>query len=47
LAISNGYGDLKGKTFRVAHMGDVADAEMQEVLHAMSEFLAEPVEKLP
>ena len=41
LTISNGYGDLKGKTFRVAHMGDVTDVEMQEVLDAMSEFLAE------
>ncbi len=40
LAISNGYGDLKGKTFRVAHMGDVTDGEMREVLEAMSEFLA-------
>jgi aspartate aminotransferase-like enzyme len=40
LAISNGYGDLKGRTFRVAHMGDVTDAGMQEVLAAMSEFLA-------
>lgn len=39
LAISNGYGDLKGKTFRVAHMGDVTEAEMREVLDAMSEFL--------
>lgn len=41
LAISNGYGDLKGKTFRVAHMGDVTDAEMREVLDTISEFLAE------
>lgn len=40
LAISNGYGDLKGKTLRIAHMGDVTDAEMREVLAAMSEFLA-------
>ncbi len=40
LAISNGYGDLKGKTLRVAHMGDVTDAGMEEVLAAMSEFLA-------
>ena len=39
LAISNGYGDLKGKTFRIAHMGDVTDAEMGELLDAMSEFL--------
>ncbi len=39
LAISNGYGDLKGKTFRIAHMGDVTDGEMREVLDAISDFL--------
>jgi aspartate aminotransferase-like enzyme len=39
LAISNGYGDLKGKTFRIAHMGDVTDAEMQALLDALSEFV--------
>ncbi len=39
LAISNGYGDLKGKTFRIAHMGDVTEADMQEVLGTMSEFV--------
>ena len=40
LAISNGYGDLKGKTFRIAHMGDVTDGEMQDLLDAMSEFVS-------
>lgn len=40
LTISNGYGDLKGKTLRVAHMGDVTETEMAELLGAMSEFLA-------
>ncbi len=39
LAISNGYGDLKGKTFRIAHMGDVTEAELGELLGVMSEFL--------
>lgn len=39
LAISNGYGDLKGKTFRVAHMGDVTETEMTELLATMDEFL--------
>jgi aspartate aminotransferase-like enzyme len=39
LAISNGYGDLKGKTLRIAHMGDVTEAEIREVLETMSEFL--------
>jgi predicted phosphoserine aminotransferase len=43
LAISNGYGDLKGKTFRIAHMGDVTEAEMAELLDTMSEFVAGPL----
>ena len=38
--ISNGYGDLKNKTFRIAHMGDVTDADMAELLAVMDEFLA-------
>jgi aspartate aminotransferase-like enzyme len=40
LAISNGYGDLKGKTFRIAHMGDVTDAEMRALLMAIDAFEA-------
>ena len=40
LAISNGYGDLKGKTMRIAHMGDVTDQEMQVLLDALSQFVA-------
>ncbi|MFZ2487705.1 MAG: alanine--glyoxylate aminotransferase family protein [Anaerolineae bacterium] len=40
MAISNGYGDLKGKTMRIAHMGDVTDADMQALLDALTEFLA-------
>ena len=40
MTISNGYGDLKDKTFRIAHMGDVTDEEMAELLGAMDEFLA-------
>lgn len=30
--ISDGYGDLKGKTFRIAHMGDMQMADMRELL---------------
>jgi aspartate aminotransferase-like enzyme len=40
MTISNGYGDLKGKTFRIAHMGDVGDAEIEALLAAMDQFLA-------
>ena len=39
MAISNGYGDLKGKTFRIAHMGDVTDDDMEVLLAAMDDFL--------
>lgn len=39
-AISNGYGDLKGKTFRIAHMGDVSETEMGELLAAIDGYLA-------
>lgn len=37
--ISNGYGDLKEKTFRIAHMGDVTDAEMKELLDHIDDIL--------
>jgi len=30
--ISNGYGDLKEKTFRIAHMADRTPAELKELL---------------
>ena len=37
--ISNGYGDLKEKTFRIAHMGDVTDAELKELLDNIDDIL--------
>jgi predicted phosphoserine aminotransferase len=39
MIISNGYGVLKGKTFRIAHMGDLQPVDMEEVFAAMDEFL--------
>ena len=39
MVISNGYGDLKGKAFRVAHMGDVTAEEMEILLATMTEYL--------
>jgi predicted phosphoserine aminotransferase len=39
MIIADGYGPLKGKTFRVAHMGDLTLSEVQEVLAAMDDFL--------
>ena len=40
MIISNGYGDLKGKTFRIAHMGDTQMDELETLIAAMDEFLA-------
>lgn len=40
MIISNGYGDLKGKTFRIAHMGDTKMHEMEELFAAMDGFFA-------
>lgn len=39
LAISNGYGDLKGKTFRIGHMGDHTLEGLEELLAAMDTVL--------
>lgn len=38
--ISNGYGKLKEKTFRIAHMGDTTLEEVQELLECIEELLA-------
>ena len=40
MVISNGYGDLKGKAMRIAHMGDVTAAEMETLFSAMDKYLA-------
>ncbi len=39
--ISNGYGDVKEKTFRIGHMGDTTPAMVKELLSAMDEILEE------
>jgi aspartate aminotransferase-like enzyme len=39
MQISNGYGDLKEKTFRIAHMGDLTLADMKEVTAAIADIL--------
>lgn len=39
-SISNGYGDLKGKTMRIAHMGDRTEEEMKALFAAMEKALA-------
>lgn len=37
--ISNGYGDLKDKTFRIAHMGDYTLEEVKELIRNIDEIL--------
>lgn len=39
-AIDKGYGKLKGKTFRVPHMGDMTMGFLEEVLAGFDEFLS-------
>ena len=38
--ISNGYGDLKGQTFRIGHMGDHTEKGLETLLAAADEVLA-------
>jgi aspartate aminotransferase-like enzyme len=38
--ISNGYGDLKGQTFRIGHMGDHTEEGLEDLLKAADEVLA-------
>ncbi|MGB5823671.1 MAG: alanine--glyoxylate aminotransferase family protein [Proteocatella sp.] len=39
MMISNGYGDLKDKTFRIAHMADTTVAEIELLLRNIDEIL--------
>jgi len=39
MIIANGYGDLKNKTFRIAHMGETQMHHVDELLVAFEEFL--------
>lgn len=41
MIISNGYGALKGKNFRIAHMGDLQMEDMEALFAAIDEFLSE------
>jgi aspartate aminotransferase-like enzyme len=40
LRLANGYGDLKGKTFRIAHMGEIQMSDLENLLAAMEEYSA-------
>jgi len=37
--LSNGYGDLKGKAFRIAHMGERLPSEVEELLGVIDDVL--------
>lgn len=39
MRIANGYGTLKGQTFRIAHMGETQMAHIDELLQAMETYL--------
>lgn len=39
IRLANGYGDLKGKTFRIAHMGEIQPADLAELLAAIDEYM--------
>ncbi|NCU26269.1 alanine--glyoxylate aminotransferase family protein, partial [Candidatus Nomurabacteria bacterium] len=39
--ISNGYGALKDKTFRIAHMADTTPKDIRELLTVIDEVLTE------
>ena len=39
--ISGGYGPLKGKTFRISHMGDLTPLEINELLKIIDEIIQE------
>jgi predicted phosphoserine aminotransferase len=38
-AIDTGYGKLKGQTFRIAHMGDMSESMLQDILGGLSAFV--------
>ena len=39
MTAGNGYGDLKDKTFRIAHMGELTIDDLKEVTSAIEEFI--------
>jgi aspartate aminotransferase-like enzyme len=41
LRLANGYGDLKGKTIRVAHMGEIQMGDLENLLLALDDYLAQ------
>jgi aspartate aminotransferase-like enzyme len=40
MEISNGYGDYKDKAFRIAHMGEVQEEDLDRLFAAIERYLA-------
>ena len=38
IRLANGYGALKGKTIRIAHMGEIQVKDLEDLLAAIDEF---------
>jgi predicted phosphoserine aminotransferase len=41
MRLANGYGNLKGKTIRIAHMGEIHMPDLEDLLSALDEFIAQ------
>jgi aspartate aminotransferase-like enzyme len=39
MSLANGYGRLKGSTFRIGHMGEMRPADLQALLDSIDDFL--------
>lgn len=39
-SMDKGYGKIKGKTFRIAHMGDMGVSTLEDILSGLDDFLA-------
>jgi aspartate aminotransferase-like enzyme len=39
MRLANGYGDLKGKVFRIGHMGELTVKDLDDLFEAIGEFL--------
>jgi aspartate aminotransferase-like enzyme len=40
MAIANGYGLVRDRTFRIGHMGEIQPADVERLLARMDDFLA-------
>ncbi len=40
MRIANGYGKLKGQTFRIAHMGEIQMQDIERLLSALDEYIS-------